>query len=142
MSVVVDANIVAALVLPLPYSDQSRSRMDAWERDHVDLVAPMLLEYEVSSALRKAVTIGWLSQDEVDEALQRLLNLDIECWPPTPEQHSSALRWAERLGQSKTYDSYYLALAEQQRADLWTADRRLAHRARQLHITWIHWIGE
>lgn len=53
----------------------------------------------------------------------------------------SAFDWAEKLGQSKAYDSFYLALAETLRAPLWTADRRLANAARQIGISWVHAVG-
>ncbi len=48
-----------------------------------------------------------------------------------------ALAWAERLGQSKAYDSFYLALAKRLDAGLWTSDRRLFNRTQQLGIDWI-----
>jgi predicted nucleic acid-binding protein len=60
MSVVVDANLIAALVLPLPYSDQATRKITAWNRAGVELLAPLLLEYEVAAILRKAVVAGWL----------------------------------------------------------------------------------
>jgi hypothetical protein len=31
---------------------------------------------------------------------------------PTPDLHHSALKWAEKNGQSKTYAAHYLAVAE------------------------------
>lgn len=53
-----------------------------------------------------------------------------------------AVDWADRLGQSKAHDSFYLALAEQSNAAFWTADKRLVNGAHQLGATWVHWIGE
>jgi hypothetical protein len=49
---------------------------------------------------------------------------------------------SNRLGQSKAYDAFYLALAERLKAEFWTADQRLANGARQLGANWAHWIGE
>jgi len=46
------------------------------------------------------------------------LPLNIRCLPPTPRLHEQALRWAHRLGHSKTYDAHYLAVAEQERVEL------------------------
>jgi predicted nucleic acid-binding protein len=48
-----------------------------------------------------------------------------------------ALAWAERLGQSKAYDGFYLAAAERYGAELWTVDGRLLNRARQLGVSWV-----
>lgn len=142
MSAVIDANLVAAIVLPLPYSDQATHRITAWKRAGVGLLAPLLLEYEVAAILRKAVVARWLTTGAAVEAMGHILTLNIQCFPPTANLHAQALRWAHRLGGSKTYDAHYLALAEQEGAELWTADRRLANGARQAGIPWVHWIGE
>ena len=142
MSVVVDANLVAATVLPLPYSDLAMKRITAWKRDSVELLAPLLLEYEVIAVLRKAVVIGLLTNDLAGEAMRKILDLDIQCVPPTLALHERALHWAERLGHTKTYDAHYVALAEQWQAELWTADRRLVNGAHQAGVTWLHWVGE
>ncbi|HSR30541.1 MAG TPA: type II toxin-antitoxin system VapC family toxin [Anaerolineae bacterium] len=61
---------------------------------------------------------------------------------PPVHLHERALRWADRLGHSKAYDAHYLALAEQEGIELWTADRRLANGAQQAGAHWVHWIGE
>jgi len=142
MSAAVDANLVAAMVLPLPYSDQATQRIRAWKRAGVGLLAPLLLEYEVAAILRKAVVARWLTTDLAVEAMGQILALNVQCFPPTPDLHEQALRWAHRLGASKTYDAHYLALAEQEGVELWTADRRLANGARQTGVPWVHWIGQ
>lgn len=142
MSAVVDANLIAALVLPLPYSDQVTKRMLAWTEAGGELLAPVLLEYEVVAILRKAVVAEWLTGDLALETMGEILALGIRCMPPTATLHEQALRWADRLGQSKAYDAHYLALAEQEGLEFWTADRRLANGAQQAGAEWVHWIGE
>lgn len=142
MSAVVDANLVAALVLPLPYSHQVTERMLAWTQAGSELLAPVLLEYEVAAILRKAVVAEWLTGELALEAMGEILALSIRCLPPTAALHEQALRWADRLGHSKAYDAHYLALAEQEGLEFWTADRRLANGARQAGVDWAHWIGE
>ena len=142
MKIVVDANLIAAVVLPLAYSEQATHRVTAWKRERVELLAPVLLEYEISAVLRKAVVAGWLTTDLAVEALHKVLALDVRCVSPTADLHETALRWADRLDQSKAYDAHYVALAEQVGAELWTADRRLANGARQAGAAWVHWIDE
>jgi predicted nucleic acid-binding protein len=142
MSVVIDANLVAAIVLPVPYSDQATQRITAWKQAGVELLAPLLLEYEVASVLRRAVIARWLTNDDAVEALGQILTLRIQCLPPTPLLHEQALHWAHRLGHTKTYDAHYMALAEQEGAELWTADKRLVNGARQAGVSWVHWIGQ
>ena len=55
MRIVLDANIVAALIIPLPYSDQATHRMMDWQDTGTELIAPTLLEYEMVTVLRKAI---------------------------------------------------------------------------------------
>ena len=142
MNVVVDANLVIALVLSLPYSDPAMAKMIEWKQTKMDLLAPSLLEYEVSAVLRKATVAGLLATETANEALHKILDLHIHCLPPTRELHKCALQWAERLGHTKTYDAHYVAVAEEQQAELWTADRRLVNQAHQAGVTWLRWIGE
>ena len=101
-----------------------------------------LLEFEVASALRKAAVAGLMTTPQAVEAMGNVLTLNIECLRPTHELHEKALRWAERLGQSRTYDAQYLAVAEQMGLPLWTADQRLANGTRHAGVAWVHWIGE
>lgn len=142
MSVVVDANVLAALVLPLPHSDRAAKRITDWKRAGMELLAPVLLEYETGAVLRKAVMAHWLTTDLAAEAVGQILALKVRCIAPTPWLHERALCWADRLGHSNAYDAHYLALAEQEGAELWTADRRLASGAQQAGAGWVHWMGD
>jgi len=141
VSVVIDANLIAAIVLPLPYSERAAKRMTTWKQADTELVAPLLLEYEVVAILRKAVVAEWLTTDLAVDAMKRILALDIRCVRPTPGLHEKALLWAERLGHTKAYDAHYLALAEQESTELWTADQRLVNGAQRAGAHWVHWIG-
>jgi len=46
------------------------------------------------------------------------------------------------LGQSIAYNAQYAALAEQYRAELWSADRRLVNALQAQGADWAHWMGE
>jgi predicted nucleic acid-binding protein len=142
VKVALDANLVVALFLPLPYSAQARDHIAAWDGQGLELLAPTLFEYEVNSALHRAAAIGLMTRREVRMAMQGVLALDIHCLPPSAGLHERALYWAECLNHNRTYDAQYLALAEQEHVDLWTADRRLANGARQIGVQWVHWLGE
>ena len=139
---VVDANVVLALALPLPYSSQSAALVGRLRETGCEICAPALLEYEIASALRRAVSVGKIDQATAYETLERLLQLGVALISPACSLDSLALLWSERLGHSKAYDAQYLALAEQMHCHLWTADRRLTAAARQLGAYWVRLVGE
>ena len=141
MSVVVDANFVAALLFPLPHSSKADGKRAAWIAAGERLVAPTLMEYEVCSTLRRVAVAGWVATEKLPGLVVQMRRLDIQIIPPTVELHTAALRWAERLGRTRTYDAQYMAVAEEFRADFWTGDVKLFNRARQLGITWVHCIA-
>ena len=142
MTLVIDANLISAIVLPVAYSETARSKMARWKQEGELIIAPVLWEYEVTSSLRMAIVHRFLDPEQAAGALQRIMILNIHSVPPTEELHLAALEWAERLGQTRAYDAQYLALAEQSGAELWTADERLRNRARQLGAAWVRWVGE
>jgi predicted nucleic acid-binding protein len=140
--VVIDANLAVALVVPLPYSERAIGRMESWRISRTKLYIPALWEYEVASALRKAISGGLLTQEKAELALEYLLQLGFERIEPDLELHRQALRWAERLGQVVAYDAAYLAAPEYLGAELWTADRRLVDRAHEQGASWVRHVLE
>ncbi|MBN1666906.1 MAG: type II toxin-antitoxin system VapC family toxin [Anaerolineales bacterium] len=142
MKIVLDANLIAALVLPLAYSEAATTRILAWKHRQITLAAPALWRYEVKTVLRKALVAGTLPADQVDIALEQIWAIHIEDVLATFELQQQALAWAERLGQSKTYDSAYLAAAQALQSEFWTADRRLAQSAQHAGATWVYSILE
>jgi predicted nucleic acid-binding protein len=142
MTAVVDSNIVAALVLPTPYTEQALGLMALWDKFDEHLVAPLLFEYEITTIIRRSAALGQIEKAQVPDVLARLLISRVTTIVPTQNDHKQALYWAERLGQHKAYDAQYLALAARENAPLWTADRRLANAAQGAGLDWVHWIGE
>jgi len=142
MSLVIDANLVISIVLPLPYSEATKDKMLSWKQFGEVLLAPALWEYEVTSALRRGVFNGLLNAGQAASALSQLMLLNVHSILPSETLNLQALGWAERLGQTRAYDAQYLALAEQAGVELWTADQRLANRAKQAGVVWVHWVGE
>jgi predicted nucleic acid-binding protein len=134
---VVDATVVLALVLPLPFSTQANDRVRSLKQAREELFAPALLEYEVCSALRRAVARRILDEDSAAAALDLIRTVHIQAITPTSSLHARALSWSACLGQSKAYDAQYLALAEQMNCGLLTADLRLARSAQALGAMWV-----
>jgi predicted nucleic acid-binding protein len=138
---VVDAGVILALVLPLPFSDQAAARIRSARLAREELYAPALLEYEVCSTLRRAVARRILTEDEAATALDLIAAIRVRPITPASSLHARALSWAARLKHTKAYDAQYLALAEEMGCVLLTTDGHLAHSAWGLGATWVEALG-
>ena len=138
--VCVDACFVVALVTSEVHSGRALAAWADWTREDVEAIAPRLLPYEVTSALRRKAVRGVMASRDARRSLKEALSLDVELLDP-PELSLLAFDLAERLGQPATYDAHYLALAEMAGAELWTADQRLYRAVRQ-EIPAIRWLGD
>ena len=138
---VVDAGVILALVLPLPFSTQAADRVRSLRQIREGSFAPALLEYEVCSALRRAVTRKLLDEPTAAAALEPMEAIHIRPISPASSLHTRALSWSARLGQSKAYDAQYLALAEEMKCGLLTTDLRLARAAQALGARWVEGLG-
>jgi predicted nucleic acid-binding protein len=139
---VIDASIAVWAVVPAVAPFDTLELIREWRQRRIHLLSPSLFLAECTSAIRRLVQGGIFSCEEGSTALSDLLNLDVEIIPETGEHCRSAFRWAERLGQSKAYDGFYLALAEQNNSELWTADERLAGLCRANAVNWVHYAAE
>lgn len=120
MTLVIDASVALALVLPDEQSD--------WAADVASLVArtgaraPMLWEYEVVSGLRNAERRQRISAEDVDDALTLLSRLPIRLEQPSAQ---SLLRLS-RDHALTAYDAAYLAVAVRHGLPVATRDHALA----------------
>jgi predicted nucleic acid-binding protein len=142
VTIVVDSNVLVALVIPIDYSEQASDKMDGWLAADADLVSPALWSYEAVSAIRKFVASGKLTGEEAQDAMSDLMDLGIREVPATADLHHRALDWAERLKDFVAYDPAYLALAETLKVDFWSADSKLVRKVKALGIDWVHDISE
>jgi predicted nucleic acid-binding protein len=138
LRLVVDANVLVALAVPTAASARATELVDEWLTSEVALFAPSLWSYEAVSAIRKFVASGGLSQEGAFTAVAHLLSIEIQDVPATEDLHRKALIWAARFNDFVAYDPAYLALAEHLEAPFWTADSKLARKARALGIDWVH----
>lgn len=116
--IVVDASVlVTGLADDGPDGDRVRGRLRG-ER----LIAPHLIDLEVTSAWRRLVAAGHLDDRRAALALADLDALRLERCP-----HGSLLVRCWQLRDNLTiYDAAYIALAELVESTLLTADARLA----------------
>jgi predicted nucleic acid-binding protein len=136
---VIDAGLALKLVLPDPGREHASALVARLMSQGSELVAPALWAYETTSTLCKAVHFGQLTPDEGRRALSQLLGLGVRLVVPDVGQNRQALEWTLRLKRASAYDSYYLALAEALKCDLWTFDRRLFN---AVDLSWVRWAGD
>jgi predicted nucleic acid-binding protein len=129
-AVVVDANVVIKRVVPEVLSDQAHALFATWEHTETILLAPAFFLAEVDSILRQKVVVKKeLTEEQAQDCWNQLQTL------PVVLVELSRLRrrtWeiAVTLRQGHVYDAVYLALAEEQSCDFWTADERLVNAAK------------
>jgi len=117
--------------------------MNFWNRvseEKTELIGPPLLFAEVSSVLRLRVFLGEFQPDEGDGFLEELFRLEIAEVNP-PGLTRAAWELAKRFNHPRTYDAQYLALAELEGCEFWTADRRLYNSVRD-QLPWVKLAGE
>lgn len=137
--VCVDANVIIWALVPFPQSEAAEALLSRWQRDEITLIAPALFAFEVTSTLRRLVYLKELTADEGETAFRRFLDI------PVRLSHRRAifpLAWqlAQDFDLSRAYDASYLALAQIQQCDLWTADERLYNTVGK-RLPWVRWIG-
>jgi predicted nucleic acid-binding protein len=140
--IVLDSNVAVWSVVPEMAKIDPSPRLTSWELNDVGLVVPSHWLVECVSSIRLAVYSRVISLDQGRQALADLFLLRVRPSPTDKGLCEAAFEWAERLGQARAYDGFYLALAEAMDAEFWTADERLVSRVQQLGVTWAHWIGE
>ena len=139
MTVVADASFALKWVLPEDDSDIALAVRFRWQSSGENPVGPPIFRSEVTNALYQVVRKGALSIDDAAEALDALLPA-VAIREPAG-LYDAALMIADELEIDATYDALYVALAEAEGCELWTADRRLVRDA-QPKFPRVRWIGE
>ena len=124
--VCVDASIIISLVTSEAQSQKALDLWTKWMQEDIHVVAPVLLKYEVTSALRRKVTRAIMSYEDARRSLEAVLSLDIEFFDH-PELPLRAYDIASRYNLPTAYDAYYLAVTEILECELWTSDERLCN---------------
>jgi predicted nucleic acid-binding protein len=128
--IAVDASFVLKIFLPENKSDRAEKLWKAWVEDHVEIMAPTLIIFEVSSVIRNKVFRDILSEREGGEMISLLKQLDISI-VFTEELLDIAWEIGVILNTPSLYDCFYLALPRLLRIPLWTADKKLFQSAQK-----------
>ncbi|HEY8623574.1 MAG TPA: type II toxin-antitoxin system VapC family toxin [Casimicrobiaceae bacterium] len=136
--VVVDSSLATKWVLNEPGTAIARQLLLGWVRQTTTRLAPCWFAAEIAVALYKRMRWGDITSDEVDRALRDIL-ATVTLRTESASITVRAIEIAAMLGQGRPYDSMYLALAEREGCELWTADQRFynAVRARFPQVRWL-----
>ncbi len=127
--VCVDASLIVALVRDEPATPRVEAVWAAWRAEGRRLIAPRVMSFEVAGVLERKVRDG-----ELDRDLVRMALVEVERLVATIEQPQItaglAVAWDLAIRHRlKILDSCYVAIAQQEGAELWTLDETLAKRA-------------
>jgi predicted nucleic acid-binding protein len=139
--VVVDASIAIKWIFEEPDTNTAEMLLNEWSSEGKVMLAPALLVYEITNALYRKIRKGEITLESAKESLEDLFLLGFEfTFPQKPDLSLQAMEAAHRFNLPATYDSHYLALAELEGCELWTADIRLWNSTKG-KLNWIRWMG-
>jgi predicted nucleic acid-binding protein len=138
MTVIVDANLLVALVSGDLRREQVLARFEFWIEQGESLHAPELASYEVANSLTRLVVAERFPLAELAAAWDYLLSLPITYHPLS--QGDRVVEISLSLNRQNSYDAAYLALAETLQAELWTMDSPLYRNAKNQGFP-IHLLG-
>ncbi len=135
MIAVIDASVVLKWFLQESDTDRALLLRERHLAGEILFVAPDLLLYEVGNTLRFKRDFD---PSDIQQALSYLLHIQLELIGPTERLLHHAVQFAHR-SKLTFYDSVYLAIANDLKTELVTADRRLEEAAGKLvKVTLLH----
>jgi predicted nucleic acid-binding protein len=136
---VLDSGILLATVQTEPHTEHAKTLINQLAQEQVQMIAPVLLRYELVAVARKWVYRELTTPDKAKTALETLLH-----YPVTTVIDDALLRRAYELAMEHNrptaYDAQYLAVAERYQCDFWTADERLFN-AVNGKFPRVYWLG-
>jgi predicted nucleic acid-binding protein len=137
--VCVDARLILRTLIPNRFSDEAEALLAGWLTERIELLAPSLLAYEVTSALRRLVALKAITPERGDAAFAQFLAIPIRL-SSRRAIFPLAFRLAKEFNRPRAYDTAYLVLAQLARCSFWTADERLYNAVKE-KLPWVHWVG-
>jgi predicted nucleic acid-binding protein len=139
-SVCVDASLILRTLIPAPYSPQALDLLSQWQQQQTKLIAPTLLPFEVTSVLRRLVFLKELRAEDGEAAFDAFRKIKIR-FSARAALFPLAWKLVKEFNRPRAYDVTYLALAQLEGVELWTADERL-YNAVKGKLAWVRWVGE
>lgn len=119
-------------------TDAATVLLQDFVQGRITLITPTLFPYEISSAVNVAVNRKRIREEAGYRAVNYITSLGIEV-RRFDDLIEPTFRMARQYGLS-AYDCAYLALADREKCDLFTGDKRLFNTAKK-RLVWVKWIG-
>ncbi len=139
--VIVDTSIALKWIMDEDDSDKAAALLSRWFLQETTVLAPILLIYELTNAIYKRVRKGEIDLNDASQALNDALLGFLEFDTPGDSSLSRrAIQLAQQYKLPAAYDAHYLALAEREDCEYWTADERLWNSVKG-KLPWVRWLG-
>jgi predicted nucleic acid-binding protein len=140
--VVVDASVALKWVIDESDSDKAHALLIEWGNKGTIMLAPALFTYEITNILYQNVRKNEITLERAKSAIEDVMFLGIEFdIPQDMGLGRRAIELAHKFGLKATYDSHYLALAEREGCELWSADTKMWKAVKE-HVSWVHWLED
>jgi len=137
---VLDASVILKWYLAdEEHGQKALGLLDDYVGKGLDLLAPSLLEYELTNGLVIAQKRARIREEKVLSAIEGFMDLEIPM-RDLVDFYPQVLQYCRTYGRS-VYDASYLALAETEDITLITADEGL-YKAVKKGIPWVRWLGD
>lgn len=139
---VVDSSIAMKWLFSEADSAQAEALLLEWVDRGVVVLAPPLLAYEVANGIHQHVRRGEVALDDVPNLLIKLHSIGLILDNPVNAGLSTlAIRLAHQFGLGPAYDTQFLALAELQDCEYWTADHNFWMTIHAVYSR-VRWLGD
>lgn len=139
-SVVVDASLALKWVLSKDLTPEAHAIFRAWRDNNDELLVPDLFLFEVAHILYRKQRSGPFTLERSWLAFLSIRGR-VTIRTLTPIHTFRAFQIGNATDRSDTYDVHYLALAEREGCEYWTADERFWNATRRMFPR-VRWLGE
>jgi predicted nucleic acid-binding protein len=137
-TVCVDSSLALDWLLPTENSEAIDRLWLSWKVAGIGIVVPPLFHVEVTSVIRRLVHSKRLLSEEGEILFLEYVGMQVETIDYT-DVPGTAWKLARRFNLPSTCEMQYLAVAELEDCELWTADRKLvdALRGKSNRVKWV-----
>lgn len=117
---------------------EATALLEDFVEEKIELISLTLLPYEILSAINVAISRKRIEEEAGYRAINYIMDLGIEL-RGFDDLLGPSFYLARRYGLSP-YDCAYIALAEKEKCDFFTADKKLFNSIKN-YLPWVKWIG-